>query len=72
MLTEVDHSKRGEAGIARIKLKQRAVPQRVGRDRTVGVRDAAFREMIFTFFERGMLGKSVLSWATTAFCVPKP
>ena len=28
--TDVDHAKRGEAGIARMKLKQGAVPQRVG------------------------------------------
>ena len=72
ILTDVDHSKRGEAGIARIKLKQGAVPQRVGPYRTVGVRDAAFRESISKFFERGMLEKLFSSWAARAFCVPKP
>ena len=71
ILTDVDHSKHGEAGIARIKLKQGAVPQRVGRYRTVGVRDAPFLELISKFFERGMLEKSASSWAATAFCVPK-
>ena len=72
ILTDVDHSKCGEAGIARIKLKQGAVPQRVGPYRTVGVRDAAFRELISNFFERGMFEKSFSSWAARAFCVPKP
>ena len=72
ILTDVDHSKRGEAGIARIKLKQAAVPQRVGPYGTVGVRDAAFRELISQFFERGMLEKLFSSWAARAFCLPRP
>ena len=72
ILTDVDHSKRGEAGIARIKLKQGAVPQRVGPYGTVKVRDAAFRELISKVFERGLLEKSFSSWAPRAFCVPKP
>ena len=50
ILTDVEHSKRGEAGIARIKLRQGAVPQRVGPYGTVGVPDAAFRELVSKFF----------------------
>ena len=71
ILTDVDHSKRGEAGIALIKLKQGASPQRVGPYGTVGVPDAAFRELISKFFERGMLEKIFSRWAARAFCVPK-
>ena len=54
ILTDVDHSNRGEA---RIKFKQGAVPQQVGPYRTVKVRDAAFRELISQLLERGMLEK---------------
>ena len=72
ILINVDHSKRVDAGIARINLKQGAVPQRVGPYRTVGVRDAAFDEVISKCFERGMLEESLLSWAAMPFCVPKP
>ena len=38
----------------------------------MGVRDAAFRELISKSFKRGMLEKSFSSWAARAFCVPKP
>ena len=71
-LTDVDHSKRGGLGAARIKLKRGAVPQRVGPCTTMGVRDAAFHELISKFLERCMLRKSFSSLAATAFCVPKP
>ena len=57
ILTDVDHSKRGEAGIARKKLKQGAVPQGVSPYRTLGVRDAAFRDLTSNFFGRSMLDK---------------
>ena len=72
ILTDVDHSKRGEAGIVRIKMEQRTVPQQLGPYRTVGVRDAAFHELISKPFERSMLEKSFSSWAARPFCVPKP
>ena len=72
ILTDEDHSKRGEAGITRFKLKQGAIRLRDGPYRTVGVRDAAFRDLISKFSEPGMLGISFSSSAANAFCVPKP
>ena len=72
ILTDVDHFKRGEAGIAQIKLEQGGIPQRIGPYRTVGVRDAAFRKLISKISERGVLEKSFSSSAARAFCVPKP
>ena len=51
--------------------KNWAVPQHVAPYRTVGVRDAAFRELIAKFFKRGMLERSHSARAARAFDVPK-
>ena len=73
-ISDVDQALRGdpENSTAVIHPKNGAVPQRVAPYRTVGVRDAAFRELIAKFFKRGMLGRSHSVWAARAFCVPKP
>ena len=67
ILTDVDQSKRGETGMARIKLKQGAFPRRIGPYRTVGVRESAFPELISKFFERGMQKKKSLGCAVRHF-----
>ena len=61
-----------EDSVAVIHLKNGAVPQRVAPYRTVGVRDAAFRELIAKFFRRGMSERSHSAWAARAFLVSKP
>ena len=73
-ILDVDPALRGdpEDSVAVIHLKNGAVPQRVAPYRTVGVRDAAFRDLIAKFFKRGMLERSHSAWAARAFCVPKP
>ena len=65
-------STRGKYGVASISLKSGARPQRVTPYRAVGLRDAAFRELITKFSQRGMLEPSSSVWAARAFCVPKP
>ena len=59
-ILDVDPPLRGDPddSIAVIHLTNGAVPQRVAPYRTVGVRDAAFREPIAKFFKRGMLERS--------------
>ena len=73
-ILDVDPARRGhlEDSVAVIHLKNGAVPQRVAPYRTVGVRDAAFRELIAKCFKRGMLERSHSAWVARAFCVPKP
>ena len=73
-ILDVDPALRGdpEDSVAVIHLKNGAVPQHVAPYRTVGVRDAAFRELIAKFFNRGMSERSHSAWAARAFCVPKP
>ena len=68
----VNPSKRGKYGVASISLKSGAKPQRVTPYRAVGLRAAAFRELIAQFSRRGMLEPSSSVWAARASCVPKP
>ena len=72
-ILEVDFSLRGDLAdsIAVIHLKNGPVPQRVGSYRTVGGRNAAFRDLIAKFFQRGILQRSHAAWAASSFCVPK-
>ena len=58
--------------VASIPLKSGAKPQRLRPYRAVGLRDAAFHELITKFSQRGMLEPSSSVWAARAFCVPKP
>ena len=73
-ILDVDPALRGdpEDSVAVIHLENGAAPQRVAPYRTVGVRDAAFRELIAKCFKIGMLECSHSAWAARAFCVPKP
>ena len=68
----VNPSTRGKYGVASISLKSWAKPQRVTPYRAVGLRDAAFRELITKFSQRGMLEPSSSVWAARAFCSNYP
>lgn len=69
---DVDPAIRGPFGVAHIELRPNAVPQARRPFRTLGEREAALREIIEKFKERGWIRPSLSEWAAQAFVVPKP
>ena len=64
--------KRGPCGEAVIKLKEGAVPKKEAPFRLMGEREAALRERLGIFLEKGWIRRSNSPWAARAFVVPKP
>jgi len=63
---------RGPHGIARIELKETAIPKQVSHSRLAGEREDAMNAIISKFLQRGWIKPSKSEWQAQAFIVPKP
>ena len=69
---DVDPAVRGPFGVAKIELKESGRPLARKPFRTLGLREAALKEIIDKYLARGWIRPSKSEWAAQAFVVPKP
>ena len=69
---DIDPETRGPFGVARIELKDGAVPMKKKFFRCSGEREEAMDALITKMLDRGWIVPSKSEWAAQAFLVPKP
>ena len=67
------HQSGGDVGLAKLLMKENAVPKHQRPYKLVGEREAAMQELVEDFLERGWLEecKDGSPWSCNAFAVPK-